>query len=284
IEIEMAESKAEDDYEPNLVGFAENGDCDFILAVGGLMGDALKIVAEEFPDQRFGIVDANVPLDNVFSMEFDTAQSSFLAGYLAAGMSKTGVVATYGGLEIPPVTIFMDGYAQGIEYYNEEEDADVKLLGWDYEKQNGSFTGNFDSSDDGQSQTETFVSQDADVIFPVAGGTGVGTPTVTQDHDDVYSIWVDVDGAVSVPNYKDQFLSTSVKNMPDAVRDAVVNARDDGPMDGRTVGTLENEGVSLAPLHEDVPDELASKLTEIQQMIIDGDIPVVSEAQPDPVE
>ena len=51
-------------------------------------------------------------------MQFDTAQAAFLAGYLAAGYSKTGKVATYGGLKIPPVTIFMDGFADGVAHYN----------------------------------------------------------------------------------------------------------------------------------------------------------------------
>lgn len=281
IEVDFTESDSEDQYDPNLQQYAD-GDCDFILAVGGLMSDAVEEIAPEYPDTRFGIVDAHVDLDNVYSMEFNAAESSFLAGYLAAGMSETGVVATYGGLEIQPVTIFMDGFVEGVEYYNDENDDDVEALGWDVDSRNGSFTGNFDASDDGLAQTETFISQDADVIFPVAGGTGVGTPTETAEHEGIYTIWVDVDGRDNLPSFEDEFLSTSVKNIPDAVQDALVEARDEGPMDGRSVGTLENGGVSLAPMHGDVPDELEAEITEVEQLIVDGEIEIVSPEQPAP--
>src|SRR5690606_7331661 len=91
-------SGAEADYVPNLTGFVNEG-CDFILAVGGLMGEATTEVASANPDQQFGIVDASVGLANVYPMQFDTAQAAFLAGYLAAGYSSSGVVATYGGLQ-----------------------------------------------------------------------------------------------------------------------------------------------------------------------------------------
>ena len=62
---------------------------------------------------------------------FNTAEAAFLAGYLAAGMSKTGTVGTFGGLRSRPSTVFMDGFAEGVEKYNEDNGADVKVLGWD---------------------------------------------------------------------------------------------------------------------------------------------------------
>src|SRR3954447_24831617 len=105
------------DYEPNLTSFV-NQKCDFILAVGGLMGDATQKIAAANPNSQFAIVDSKQAAQNVYPMQFDTAQAGFLAGYVAAGYSKTGKVGTYGGLKIPPVTIFMDGYADGVAYYN----------------------------------------------------------------------------------------------------------------------------------------------------------------------
>ena len=108
-------------------------------------------------------------------MQFDTAQAAFLAGYLAAGYSKSGKVATYGGLKIPPVTIFMDGFADGVAYYNQQKSKNVQVLGWDKATQNGTFAESFTDQDKGKALSDTFVAQGADVIMPVAGGTGLGT-------------------------------------------------------------------------------------------------------------
>ena len=123
-------STTESDYAPNLKNFAVQN-CDLIVAVGGLMGTATDTVAKAYPNEQFAIVDYKSAEPNVYSMQFDTAQAAYLAGYLAAGMSKTGKVGTYGGLNIPPVTIFMDGYVQGVDHYNQVHGKNVTVLGWD---------------------------------------------------------------------------------------------------------------------------------------------------------
>ena len=64
---------------------------------------------------------------------------------LAADYTKTGVVGTYGGQPYPTVTIFMDGFKQGVDYYNEEKGKNVKVVGWD--GKNGSFTGGFEANE-----------------------------------------------------------------------------------------------------------------------------------------
>ena len=280
IEVDVKESSSEADYETNLVGFINEG-CNLIVAVGGLMSEALTTVAADYPDQRFAIVDAYLPdSPNVYSMEFNAAQSSFLAGYLAAGTTETDKVATYGGLNIPPVTIFMDGFAEGVEYYNEVNDADVAVLGWNHETQDGSFADNFEDTAKGKSLTENFVSQGADVIFPVAGKTGMGTPAVTQTEEGLSTIWVDLDGCESAPEYCEEFLTTSEKNIPDAVSSAIIAARDGGPMDGHSVGTLDNGGVSLSPLRDDIDDELAAEIEEVKAGIVSGEITIESTVQP----
>ena len=277
-------SAAEADYVPNLTGFVEQG-CDFILAVGGLMAEATAEVAAANPEQQFGIVDAKLDLDNVYPMQFDTAQAAFLAGYLAAAYSTTGTVATYGGVNIPPVTIFMDGFVDGVAHYNEVRDADVQVLGWDKESQTGSFTDDFEDQAAGRSLSNSFVSQRADVIMPVAGGAGLGTAAAAADSDGEYTvIWVDVDGCESVPQYCSVFLTSVVKNIPDAVRTAVLEAATGtGLATGEFLGTLNNRGVSLAPFHEfedELGPELITDLIELEADIADGTIQVSSPAQP----
>lgn len=284
IEVDYKKSETNKDYEPNLKAYVQD-DCDIIVAVGGLMAEATNKIAEANPDQRFAIIDANLEdskEDNVFSMEFNAAQPSFLAGYLAAAESKTGKVATFGGDKIAPVTIFMDGFAEGVDYYNKAQGKKVKVLGWNPKTQEGSFTGDFQDTEEGKKQTENFTSQDADIIFPVAGQAGLGAPAVTKGDDKQSSIWVDIDGCKSAKEYCDEFLTTSEKNIADTVKKALIGARDGGDTGGRSVGTLENGGVSVADYRKDVPKDLQKEIKDIQEKIISGDIKIKSKAQPDP--
>jgi len=282
-EPQNAASDAEADYVPNLTEFV-NADCNFVLAVGGLMFTATQEVAEANPEQQFGIVDASVPLDNVYPMQFDTAQAAFLAGYLAAGYSTSGAVATYGGLNIPPVTIFMDGFADGVAHHNEVKGTEVEVLGWDKEAQEGTFAESFTDQGLGRQVSDAFVAQGADVIMPVAGGTGLGTAAGAQETGDYVVIWVDVDGCESAEQYCDVFLTTVVKNIPLAVSEAVLAASEtDGLTTGSFLGTLENDGVSIAPYHEfedDISEELKAEVEQLKQDIISGTITVTSPAQP----
>jgi basic membrane protein A len=284
IKVDYVQSSAEADYQPNLTQFV-NQKCDLILAVGGLMGNATKAAAQANPNQKFAIVDDNLPLANVFSMQFDTAQAGYLAGYLAAGTSKSGTVATYGGLKIAPVTIFMDGFVDGVAHYNQAKGKSVKVLGWDKAAQNGSFANSFTDQNAGKQLSDAFVAQGADVIMPVAGGTGTGTAAAAQQSGGKYSVvWVDQDGCVSAQQYCSVFLSSVVKNIPDAVRDAVLKTAG-GTLQGGTgsIGTLANNGVELAPYHDfdgKVPAELKTEVDKLRQDIISGTVKVSSPAQP----
>ncbi len=284
ISVDYVQSSAEADYQPNLTQFVSQK-CDLIVAVGGLMGDATTAAAKANPNQKFAIIDSRIDLPNVYSMQFDTAQAAFLAGYLAAGMSKTGTVATYGGLKIPPVTIFMDGFADGVAYYNQAKGKNVKVLGWDKTAQNGSFANSFTDQNAGKQLSDTFVAQGADVILPVAGGTGAGTAAAAQQSGGKYSvIWVDQDGCVSAQQYCSVFLSTVVKNISDAVKDAVLKV-EAGTLQGGTgsIGTLQNNGVQLAPFHDfdsKVPADLKAEIDKLKQDIISGTVKVTSPAQP----
>jgi basic membrane protein A len=251
------------------------------------MGDATKAAATANPNQKFAIVDDALPLNNVYSMQFDTAQAGYLAGYLAAGYSKSGTVATYGGLKIPPVTIFMDGFVDGVAHYNQVKSKNVKVLGWDKATQNGSFANSFTDQNAGRSVSDAFVAQGADVIMPVAGGTGLGTAAAAQQGGGKQSVvWVDQDGCNSASQYCSVFLSTVVKNISDAVKAAVL-ATAAGTLQGGSgsIGTLANNGVQLAPYHDfdsKVPADLKSEVDKLKADIISGAVKVSSPAQPQP--
>jgi basic membrane protein A len=220
---------------------------------------------------------------NVYSMQFDTAQAAFLAGYLAAGYSKSGKVATYGGIKIPPVTIFMDGFADGVAHYNQVKGKSVQVLGWNKAAQNGSFANTFISAAEGKKLSDTLKAQGADVIMPVAGGTGLGTMEDAAAGK-FAGIWVDVDGCQST-QYCAGILTTVVKNIPDAVKDAVLKGAKGeslSPANG-FIGTLANNGVSIAPFHDfdsKVSAELKAEVDKLKQDIVAGTVKVESPAQP----
>ncbi|GAA1821224.1 BMP family ABC transporter substrate-binding protein [Luedemannella flava] len=282
ITIKNVQSKTEADYEPNLNGFVQQK-CDFILAVGGLMSTALEKVAKANPNQQFGIVDAGSALPNVHTMQFHTEQASFLAGYLAGGMSKSGKVGTYGGLKIPPVTIFMDGFADGVAEYNKAKSKSVQVLGWDKAKQEGTFTEDFVSPDKGKAKSDAFVAQGADIVFPVAGKTGTGSASAAKASGKFSVIWVDQDGCVSNAENCAAFLTTVVKNITDSVTDAITKGAAGEDLKAPYLGTLANNGVSLAPFHEwesKVPAELKAEVDKLKADIIAGTVKVESPAAP----
>jgi basic membrane protein A len=283
-EPQVLESESEADFAPNIQTLIDQEN-DLIVTVGFLLGDATATAAEENPDQNFAIVDydyseeggdAADEFENVRELAFSTDQAAFLAGYVAAATTETGTVGTYGGINIPTVTIFMDGFSAGIDHWNEENDGDVELIGWNAAEQDGSFTGDFENQAAGRSTTEGLLDDGADIIMPVAGPVGLGSvEAVEAAGGDAKLIWVDTDGCVSVEESCDLFLTSVMKNMDVAVRDTTLAAAQDEFEGGLYTGTLENDGVAIAPFHEfddEVPQEVKDAVDDLTQQIIDGDI------------
>jgi basic membrane protein A len=289
IEVASVESAADTDYTPNIDSLvAEN--CDLIIGVGFLLEDPIQTAAEANPDVNFALVDsafsdadfAPVTLDNGKPILFDTAQAAYLAGYVAAAQSTTGKVATFGGIQIPSVTIFMDGFADGIAKFNEDNGGSVQLLGWDKAAQTGVFAGNFDSQDDGKNIGQSFIDQGADIIMPVAGPVGLGTASVAQTAGNVSIIGVDADW-FETTEYGPIVLTSVMKEIGPAVFDTISEAVDGNFSSDPYVGTLENEGLGLAPFHDfdsKVADDVKAKVEELKASIISGDIVVEPDASP----
>jgi basic membrane protein A len=284
-EADVLESQAESDFAPNIQAFLDQG-CNLIVTVGFLLGAATATAAEENPDQNFAIVDYDFSIaagdaaddyDNVKELTFKTDEAAFLAGYVAAAMTETGTVGTYGGINLPTVTIFMKGFQLGIEHYNEENGTDVQLEGWDNAADDGLFTGDFENQANGRATTEQLLDNGADIIMPVAGPVGLGTIEAIRARPDSNAkvIWVDTDGCVSVSDECDLFLTSVMKNMDVAVHDATVEAAEGEFEGGLYEGTLENEGVDIAPFNEfedEVPQEVKDAVEDLRQQIVDGEI------------
>jgi basic membrane protein A and related proteins len=289
IKVSYVASNTQNDYTPNLNAEVAKG-CSTIIAVGGLMNDAVKAAAAANPKQQFAEIDDSSTGPNVYGMQFNTAQGGFLGGYLAASVSKTGVVATFGGLNIPPVTIYMDGFWEGVQYFNKVKGKKVKVLGWDETNQKG---GTFDPSTSnpfgdtagGQAISKAFISQGADVIFPVAGGTGLGAAIAAKASGGRVSvIWVDTDGCISDAADCSVFLTSVVKGLASAVTTYANDFAAGKSLGGGSyIGTLTNNGTGLAPYHDfasKVPANVQAEVTQVKLDIESGSIPITSPSQP----
>ncbi|WP_127842424.1 BMP family lipoprotein [Actinomyces wuliandei] len=285
------ESESSSDYPANVDSLIQQ-DCDLVIGVGFNLAADLTAAAQANPDKSFALIDSTfsdtegepVELDNAKPLIFNTAAAAYLAGYAAAGVSSTGTVATYGGMQIPTVEIFMEGFARGVDRYNEDNDASVTVLGWDPDNPGqGSFVGDFSNTGKGQSLTEQFLSQDADVIMPVAGPVGLGTlSTVEASSGEQAVVWVDSDGYESTGS-GDLILTSVVKEIGAAVYSTVQEATQGSFSSQPYIGTLENEGVSLAPFHDydsKVPDQVKTRIEELRQQIVDGSLDVSTPYDP----
>ena len=274
IEGKYLESKEVADYEKFLNAFIEEK-CDLIITVGFLIGDATQAAAEANPDVKFSIVDYNYDpaVANIVGQIFDTDEAAVLAGYRAAGVTKTGVVGTFGGLPIPTVTIFMDGFVKGVEMYNAAKGTDVKVLGWDAAAQTGLFSNSFDDQQKGNELAKSLMDEGADIIMPVAGPVGLGAAAAIKERGNAYLIGVDSDWALTSPEYADITL-TSVMKLMDATTIQVIQSMLDGTfVGGDVVGTLANGGVAIAPYHDLeslVPAELTTEIEQLKADIISG--------------
>ncbi len=276
VEGKYHESRLESDYTTNINAFITES-CDLIISVGFHTGDAIAEAAERNPDQMFTIVDFayDPSYDNVLGQVYATDQAAFLAGYVAAAVTKTGKVGTFGGMRIPPVTNFMDGFYLGVQYYNQQHGTSVVVLGWNPTAQTGFFTGNFDSFNDGRDMGRRLMDDGADILFPVAGVVGLGTATVALESGNTFIIGVDSDWVLSAPAYADITLTSVMKNMDETVFDVIQNTVEGNFVGGVYVGTLENGGVGIAHFHKldkFISDELKAELEEIQEAIIRGEI------------
>lgn len=281
ITIADAESDSSEDFEPNLAEMVAAG-CDVTFAVGFNLIDAVNAAAVANPDLNFVTIDgfvADEATTNLKPITYSMEQSSYLAGYLAAAYSTTKVVGTYGGLDIPAVTAFMDGFYYGAKAYETETGTPVTVLGRDPMGGGGDFTDpalNFGDTEGAKSISAGQIAQGADVIFPVAGGLFSATAeAITESGKPVVFLGVDKNIAVTSPEYADLVLTSVEKRMTQAVFDVIAETQESGFSGDAYVGTLENDGTALSEFGSFdslVSDEIKAKLEELKAGIIDGSI------------
>jgi basic membrane protein A and related proteins len=281
----FSEAQGATDYAANIQRLIDQG-CQSIVTVGFNQAQATIEATKANPDIAFAQVDAvwdetaNGPTPaNFTGLDFQIDEAAMLAGYLAAGFSKSGKIGTYGGQQFPGVTRFMDGLYAGIKYHNEQKGTNVELLGWNAATQTGTFVGGDNPWGDpakGEQLAETFLDQGVDIVHPVSGATGNGTLKAMLAAGK-WGIGVDTDQAISLAEYAGAIITSAEKVIDVAVLETF-NKNSGGDMgDENFVGTLENKGVRISPFHEfdsQISAELKSEIDALSAAIADGSVKV----------
>ncbi|MDQ7878699.1 BMP family ABC transporter substrate-binding protein [Microbacterium sp. QXD-8] len=304
VELIDVESSSQNDYAPNLENLVSEG-CTFIVSVGFKLSADTVASALANPDLEYAIIDdwadntgatgddgkdtgdGETDAPNIKPLMFDTVQAAYLGGYAAAAWSaQSGVnnVGTVGGIPIPPVTIFMDGFVDGVEKYNEDKGASVATYGWDVAAQTGQFTFNFEANDDSKQAMQTALDQGVDVLLPVGGPIYQSAAQAIRDTDNgAVMLGVDSDLAVADPSVADLVLVSIMKRIDSAVYEATMQAAADEFDVAPYVGTLDNDGVGLSgfgSFESQLPDGLLDELDALKEQIISGDLEVTSPSSP----
>src|SRR5215207_682083 len=203
VEAITVESASETDYAPNLTSLVDQG-CDLIVTVGFALSAATVESALANPDNDF---DGTTDSENIKPILFDTAQAAFLGGYAAADYTTTNSVGTFGGMNFPTVSIFMDGFKQGVDYYNEQNGKGVTVLGWD--GADGLFTGGFDANDTARQTAQSLIDQNVDVLLPVGGPIYQSAAAAIREAGrEIAMIGVDADFTETDPSVADLMLTS----------------------------------------------------------------------------
>jgi basic membrane protein A and related proteins len=279
------------DFVPNIKTFVDKG-CDLIVGVGFAISGAIVESAKANPKIKYAVVDDEAldhgadgsvwPGDpspkNVKGITFKTDEAAFMAGYLAAGVSKSKKVATYGGVGYPTVTIFMDGFARGVAYWNKNKKKQVSVLGYDLSKpEAATMNGDFADLNKALAISKAFEQQGADVILPVGGILGSPYAAESEKSGKSRTIWVDSDGYYTLPAGKSILLTTVVKEIGASIKAVAADVASKKFTNKAYVGTLKNKGISIAPYHdqaENIKGRLKSEILKIKNQIIKGTLDI----------
>lgn len=276
------------DYKQNIQTFVDQG-FNIIITVGFLIGTDTTIAAKENPDVTFigvdqGIcVDENGAPDSTFACAGDAAtllpnyqgivfaeeQAGYLAGIVAASISKSGVIGAVGGTNVPAVVAYNAGYVAGAQSVN----PDIQTL---YQETNPDPAKGFNDPATGKAIAQQFIGQGADVLFQIAGLTGQGVLEAACDAN-IYGIGVDVDQVETLPNLSGCIVTSAEKKLKDTVQ-AVTESVAAGNFQAGTVtynAASNPPAIGLAPYH-DLADlitpEIQAKLDDAMAKMASGEL------------
>ncbi|MGD8456848.1 MAG: BMP family ABC transporter substrate-binding protein [Anaerolineales bacterium] len=254
--------------------------CELIITMGADLIVAFEEAAGQNPEQHFAIIEYSSydPLPNLMGVIFDISEAAFLSGYVAAGTSQTGVVGTFGGMDIPYVTDAMDAFYYGVDYYNQQHETNVQVLGRDPEAGTGSFVGNFISLEDGEAYAKDFVEQDADIILPIAASIARGAAVHCMETQACWVIGFDYDRNSDETDLSDIWLTSIERRLGVGMYYAVEQYVTGNFSGGNVFLDLAEGAVGLALFYdfeEIVPEDVIDALPDLIDGIIAGEIQVI---------
>ena len=264
VSVSVVVSQSAADYVPYLTGFARHG-YNLVIAVGFDMQNALQQVAKEFPHTKFMIIDDLVPGPNIQSSLFETQQCGYLVGMLAGlvqkdhalpHLNKYNTLGVVGGQAIPPVNTYIAGFFAGVH----RVDPTAKIL--------LNYTNNFNDPNAGQSFAQAQIANHADILFQVAGGSGLGVITAAQKAH-VYAIGVDANQNYLAPA---TVITSALKGVDVATFDSIQAAFRGHFQAGPVYYSLTNHGVGFAPPIAAIPNAIVRQVVAAERLIIAGKI------------
>ncbi|QXM05684.1 BMP family lipoprotein [Crassaminicella indica] len=261
IKVSYKESRQDADYGPNMESLLDEEN-DLIWGIGYKMGNLVKEEAEKNPEQKYAIVDyayEKTP-ENLVGVVFKAEQSSFLVGYIAGKMTKTGKVGFVGGVKGNVIDGFEYGYRAGVKKANK----DVKVL--------VQYADSFTDAAKGKAIANQMYKDGADIVFHAAGGVGDGIIEAAKEQNK-FAIGVDRDQSNLAP---ENVLTSAMKHVDTAVFD-IAKSLKEGKFPGGTtvVYGLKEGGVDIAPTsNKHVPADILKEVEDLKQQIIDGKIVV----------
>ena len=258
------ELQSEAQREQSMRRMAESG-ANPVVVLGFANISTLDKVAPDYPDTMFAIVDGVVEQPNVQSIVFAEHEGSFLVGVMAAMATDTGTVSFVGGMDVPLISKFACGYAQGVKAVTPDAEVIVNMTGTTPSAWNDPVKG--------AELTRAQISQGSDVVFAAAGGTGIGVLQAAAD-EGIYSIGVDSNQNYLHPG---SVLTSMVKRVDNAVYDAFQSFAEGEFETGVKVMDLENDGVAVAVDEHNadlVSEEMMATVKATEARIISGEIDV----------
>ncbi|WBW98806.1 BMP family lipoprotein [Oceanirhabdus sp. W0125-5] len=284
VKYNFIESQSKEDYAENLEALIDDGK-DVVFAVGFQMGDAVANMSAKYENAKIAIIDfayedptteEKEQPANVHSIVFKEHEGSFLVGVIAGLTTTTNRVGFIGGKDFPLINRFEYGFAAGVMSVNPE--AGKPLVSREAVK----YADSFSEVNKGYEIAKALYDEGCDVIYHAAGGVGIGlfkaTAELREAGKEVWAIGVDMDQAVTLPEYKDVILSSMIKRV-DTATNSVVNDIAKGEFKGGEVTALglKEEGVGISESSkEHVSEETLAKVEEAKKAIIAGEIVVPS--------
>jgi basic membrane protein A len=267
LEVRYIESRDESNYAPNIETFVDQN-YNLIWGVGFMLGNAMSQAGKDYPNNQFAIVDFaygpdEVPNNNVTGVVFAAEECSFLVGFIAGKVTKSGKVGHVNGIASPTMESFAVGYYAGVLTAN----PNAQIL--------GQYSGSFGDPAAGKAIANQYFADGVDIIYAAAGGTGAGVIEAAREQGR-WAIGVDMDQNYIAPN---NVLTSALKRVDNAMYDVSETIRKGTFKGGSTLlYNLRNDGVGYATTGNHIPADVIAEVEAIKAKIAAGELQVPATA------